>query len=55
MAEKQEIILDCGEVVNEIIDYLIEADGEFITKIYNQISNKKATYMGDNLISIETD
>lgn len=52
---KDEITLDCGEAINEISDFLIEADGELIVKIYNQVSTKRATYMGDNLISVEQD
>lgn len=48
----KEITLDCAEAIQEIAEYLAEADGEYITKIYIQISGKKATYTGDNMISV---
>lgn len=48
------IILDCDEAIQEICDYLAEADGEYITKIYIQISGKKATYIGDSMIEVKT-
>lgn len=47
------ITLNCDEAIQEIRDYLTEADGDYITKIYIQVSGKKAAYVGDNKIEVE--
>jgi hypothetical protein len=45
--------IGCDDAINEIAEILIQADGEWITEIYNKVSGKKATYDGDNLITVE--
>ena len=46
-------IIGCDDAINEIAEILTQASGEWITEIYNQVSGKKATYDGDNLITVE--
>jgi len=49
MSEKT---ISCADAINEIAETLIEADGEFITNIYNQVCTGEAEYEGDNLIKV---
>jgi hypothetical protein len=45
--------ISCDDTIREISEMLAEADGEYIAKVYTDLSgNKEAEYIGDSLITI---
>lgn len=44
--------ISCDDAINEISEILIQASGEWITEIYNKVSDKKAVYEGDSIMVV---
>ena len=45
--------ISCDSAISEISECLCQADGDFITGIYRDVLGRRATYIGDNILSVE--
>ena len=46
-------IITLDEAIKEISEVLAQTDGDFIIRIYNEVTGKDCEYKGDSLVEVD--